>query len=82
MACLNSLEMFVGKRSGWMLLSLVCMSSSLCLTTEGNCPLLPEKVLYTLLHLLSKSSKNSVGSGTSLGVGANFRPNSRALSWL
>ena len=43
--------------------------------------LLVDTLEYTFLQCSSKASNNSVGSGTSLGVGANFKPKERTDSW-
>ena len=45
----------------------------------GNPPLVLVSFPYAQEHLSSKLWKYSVGSGMSLGVGANFKPSCRAL---
>ena len=79
MACLSSLGMLEAKGLGCMSSSLSFMVCSLLVMEVGSLPGVPVNFLYTQVHLSSNFSKNSVGSGMSLGVGANFGPSSRAL---
>ena len=44
--------------------------------------LLPVTLLKAQPHLSLNFAKNSRGSGSSLGEGANFRPSSKASFWL
>ena len=58
------------------------MMSTLSSKADGSVSVAaPVTILNAQPHLCLNSSKNSRGSGRSLGVGANFRPNSNALIW-
>ena len=82
MAVLTPLEILEPKEVGCKAASFSFIVSTLSCMAGGRWVLGPlVRVEKTRVQRSSNLSKNSVGSGMSFGVGANFKPNDRAVSW-